>query len=341
MRRTLSGWPLLLVLGVCSILLLGLLYFISGALIFGGRTASQYDRPQEPVCNDWYQKEVLRDHRSPEVQSASSIRIPTCDQAVAWPRRTEMLSTEEGLRVRLVMPEMPEAQAIWIHVHGITDSYLNGMRFTDLARREGFQLLLLELQNHGGSERHSQGSSWGCREKFDLLAALDYVQKTWPQKPILLSGTSMGTMTITQAALTRPDAFQSVRGIIFESPLSTFANLSERFCGKTGAVCGFVFKKVIPLLTPLRTDTDFHSCFRHPDPPTDIPTELWLSHEEFKTPEHIELASEMPGHRNVKVYIFSKGTHSAYYGYNPDDFENALRTFWQSVNKVSQSNHVP
>jgi pimeloyl-ACP methyl ester carboxylesterase len=308
-----------------------LLYFMSGMVVFGGRIASDYNRPREPLCNEWYRKEVFQDHRSPEAQAASSIRIPSCEESLQHPRKTEMLSTEEGLKVRLVIPEMREAPAIWLHIHGITDSYLNGMRFTDLAQRSGFQLMLLELQNHGGSDRHSQGSSWGCREKFDLFAALAYLQKHSPGKPILLSGTSMGTMTITQAVLTRPDAFQSVRGIIYESPLSTFENLSQRFCRKTGWPCFFVFRKVAPLFAKLRTDTDFDRCFASHSPPTEIPTELWLTNQEFNSPENIELASDMPGHRHVNVRIFPRGTHSAYYSYSPEEFEKALQEFWDKV----------
>ena len=332
MRRFFSEKPLLAILGCCSLVAIGLLlYYMTGIVIFGGRMASDYNRPTEPVCNSWYEREVFKDHRSPEAQAASPIRIPSCEDAVKHPKKTEMLTTEEGLKVRLVMPEMPDASAIWLHLHGITDSYLNGMRFTDLARRAGFQLMLLELQNHGGSERHSQGSSWGCREKFDLFAALAYLQKQWPGKPILLSGTSMGTMTITQAVLTRPEAFQLVQGIIYESPLSTFNNLSDRVCLKMGSVCQLVFRKILPAFASLRTDTDFDHCFASHDAPTAIPTELWLTHDEFKTPEQIALASDMPGHSKANVRVFQHGTHSAYYGYSPEEVENALQEFWNKV----------
>jgi pimeloyl-ACP methyl ester carboxylesterase len=333
MRRLFSEKPLLATLGSLSLLAIGLLiYFMSGMVIYGGRVASDYYRPTEPICNDWYRKEVFQDHRPPEARAASSLRIPSCEESLQHPRKTEMLETEEGLRVRLVMPELPEAPAIWLHVHGITDSYLNGMRFTDFARRAGFQLALLELQNHGGSERHSSGSSWGCREKFDLFAALTYLHKQWPGKPILLTGTSMGTMTITQAALTRPEAFQAVRGIIYESPLSTLDNLSDRICHNSGWPCYFAFRQLAPFFAKLRTDTKFDSCFASHAPPTEIPTELWLSHEEYRSPKQITLASDMPGHRNVSVHMFLRGTHSAYYSYNPEALEAALLEFWNKVN---------
>jgi hypothetical protein len=336
MRRIFSEKPLLLLLAAISILAFGLLlYFVSGLVVFGGRTSFDYDRPREPVCNDWYRQEVFQDHRSAEAQAASPIRIPSCEAAVAHPKAIEMLETEEGLRVRLLLPEMPEAPAIWLHIHGITDSYLNGMRFTDLAQRAGFQLALLELQNHGGSDRHPQGSSWGCREKFDLFAALAWLQEKWPGKPILLSGTSMGTMTITQAVLTRPEGFHAVRGIIYESPLSTFKNLSERLCHNKGWPCDFIFRQGTLFFAKLRTDTNFESCFASTENPTPIPTELWLSQQEYKIEKQIQLASDMPGHRNVTIRIFPRGTHSAYYSYSPEETEQALLNFWQKVNKSS------
>jgi pimeloyl-ACP methyl ester carboxylesterase len=336
MRRIFSEKPLLLILAGVSLLAFGfLLYFVSGLVVFGGRTSFDYNRPQEPLCNDWYRQEVFQDHRPAEAQAASPIRIPSCEAAIAHPKRIEMLETEEGLRVRLLMPEMLEAPAIWLHIHGITDSYLNGMRFTDLAQRAGFQLALLELQNHGGSDRHGQGSSWGCREKFDLFAALAWLQKQWPGKPILLSGTSMGTMTITQAVLSRPEAFLSVRGIIYESPLSTFKNLSDRVCHRKAWPCDFIFREGALFFAKLRTNTDFETCFASTEDPTGIPTELWLSQQEFKGDEQIKLASDMPGHRNVSVRLFPRGTHSAYYSYNPEAVEQALQEFWRKVNTAS------
>ncbi len=141
----------------------------------------------------------------------------------------------------------------------------------------------------------------------------------------------MGTMTITQAALTRPQALASVRGIIYESPLSTFENLSERICHRAGSFCYYVFRQVIPFFTSLRTDTDFSSCFARTTHPVAIPTELWLSHEEYKTPKILELASVMPSHSNVKVRMFQRGTHSAYYSYGPEEVEAAVTEFWQNV----------
>lgn len=346
MRRFLAALhlPLLLSLAVLSAIGL-LLYYISGVVIFGGRIASAYERPLEPVCNTWYRQEVLKDHRSPEAISASGIHVPGCEEALQFPKHTEMLTTEEGLKVRLVIPELPEAPAIWLHVHGITDSYLNGMRFTEVARRQGFQLMMLELQNHGGSDRHEQGSSWGCREKYDLIAAMDRIRKEWPEKPVLLSGTSMGTLTITQAVLTRPVAFAAVRGIIFESPISSLDNISDRICLGRGSICAYVFKTFIPFFTPLRTNTDFQSCFKEPNPPIEIPTELWLSRDEFRTLEHQALAAWMPAHRHVNVETFDHGTHSAYYGYEPEAVEAALQRFWNQVKGVpvppAESEHEP
>ncbi len=325
-----------LILACLSALAIALLiYFLSGLIVFGGRVPYDYYRATDVRCNEWYRKEVFQDHRSPDQIAASPIRIPSCEDSVRYPRRTEILNTEEGLYVRLVIPETQEKPAIWLHVHGITDSYLNGMRFTDLATRQGFQLMLLELQNHGGSERHSQGSSWGCREKFDLVAALDFIHKTWPDKPILLSGTSMGTMTITQAALSKPERFKNVRGIIYESPLSSLDNISDRIC--SGFVnqgpCPFILKKLLPFFAKIRSDTDFDTCFAPNSPPTEIPTELWLSRQEFNNPRQIALASEMPAHKNLSIRIFAHGTHSAYYSYGPEEVEEALQSFWLKVTK--------
>ncbi len=321
----------LVILSLFSSLSLGLmLFYLSGALVYGGRTYSDYNRPKEPVCSEWYKSEVFLDHRTPIEISRSSLKIPSCEESIQAPKRTEMLTTEEGLRVRLVIPDSPDRSALWLHVHGITDNYLNGMRFTGVAERQDFKLMMLELQNHGGSDRHIQGSSWGCREKYDLFAALDFMHQTWPDKPILLTGTSMGTMTISQAVLTRPEAFLEVQGIIYESPLSSLDNISDRICSNLPEqnICTLIFTKIIPYFARLRTDTNFSSCFKDPSVPTDIPTELWLSRQEFKNPKQIALASLMPAHKNLSIHIFAAGSHSAYYSYGPKEVEEALASFW-------------
>jgi hypothetical protein len=140
-------------------------------------------------------------------------------------------------------------------------------------------------------------------------------------------------MAITQAALTRPLAFKKVRGMIFESPLSSLTKIDERLCAywTQNSACANVLGRALSLIAKLRSDIDFERCFAKTAPPVEVPTELWLSHAEFKDPTLMALAKASPAHRNLSIKVFDRGTHSAYYGYEPEAVEEALHDFWKRV----------
>jgi pimeloyl-ACP methyl ester carboxylesterase len=319
-----------------------LLYYLSGLLIFGGRIPSHFYRPLEPVCNEWYDAEVFADKRSEEEKAKSPVRLRTCAESLTLPKDTLLLTTQEGIKVRLVVPDSLDTGAdlpIWLHIHGITDSYLNGMRFYDAAHRLGFKLMMLELQNHGGSDRHPQGASWGCRERWDLIATMDYINNRYPSSEVLITATSMGTLTVTEAILTQPESFDKVRGLIYESPISSFDNVLERICFKWSQrdFCKSLWHGLIFGLSHWRTDVDLASCHQPDMLKTGIPTMLWLSEEEYPTAAIRELSQQLPRHTQVRTTVYPRGSHSAYYGSQPERTEEDIREFWMSVPRTLSS----
>src|SRR5207237_2938162 len=87
----------------------------------------------------------------------------------------------------------------------------------------GYAVLLVDFRGTGGSS--GQETTLGVREAADVARAVDYTQHTWPARPLVLYGVSMGAAAIMRAVATEgvhPAA------LILESPfdrlLDTVAN---------------------------------------------------------------------------------------------------------------------
>jgi alpha-beta hydrolase superfamily lysophospholipase len=76
----------------------------------------------------------------------------------------------------------------------------------------GYDLFMVDYRGVGGSS--GQDTTLAVREGADVAIAVDYVRRTWPGKPVVLYGVSMGSAAVLRAIAAegaRPD------GIIIES----------------------------------------------------------------------------------------------------------------------------
>jgi alpha-beta hydrolase superfamily lysophospholipase len=87
----------------------------------------------------------------------------------------------------------------------------------------GYDTLLVDFRGVGGSS--GQDTTLGVREGTDVARSVEYARRTWPGRPVVLYGVSMGSAASLRAIATeglQPDA------IILESPfnrlLSTVGN---------------------------------------------------------------------------------------------------------------------
>ena len=98
-----------------------------------------------------------------------------------------------------------------------------------LARRLGFNTLLIDQRAHGQSEGHT--ITFGVNESKDCLSWIDYaVRRFGEQTPIYLAGVSMGAATvITAAGESLP---QSVKGVIADCPFSESSVVIKNFVKK-------------------------------------------------------------------------------------------------------------
>jgi len=79
--------------------------------------------------------------------------------------------------------------------------------------RLGYDALLVDFRGAGGSS--GQDTTLGAREAVDVAAAATYARQTWPGRPLVLYGVSMGSAAILRAVAS--GAMQPA-GLILESP---------------------------------------------------------------------------------------------------------------------------
>ena len=309
--------------------------YLSGAIIFGGRLSSDYNRPTIQPCNQWHKDFAFADLREDKEDHTFSVR--NCEDSKKIPRREHFVINKLGQKILYVEFEQDnvEDKPIWLHVHGITNSFLHGVRYYDAANRLGFQLMAVELQNHGGSERHPNGSSWGCQEQWDIAAVLQDLQKRYPKKKILITATSMGTVSTSQAAMSSPENFANVRALVYESAFPNIKGVYEViFLGmklpQPGTLAEIMYG-ITNFLTTIRIGYDIHECLdKNKGKTFNIPTLVHMSKEEFHSTRSIEIGQDIPVSKESLAFkLLEKGSHSTYWNSNPYEFEADIKYFWQ------------
>lgn len=100
-----------------------------------------------------------------------------------------------------------------------------------LARKMGHNTLLIDQRSHGASSGNT--ICYGIRERWDCLCWAEYAAERFgKEKPIFLSGVSMGAATVLMAAdLPLPE---NVVGIIADCPYSSPEAIIRKVCGDMG-----------------------------------------------------------------------------------------------------------
>lgn len=322
------------------------IYYLSGALIFAGRVSWDFNRPKEASCTFWQTDYLYANRRGMQ----GPIAIPSCEQALDYKRTSHFVENKNGLKIHTLSFDRQEALAletpIWLHVHGITENWLHGARYLESSERLGFRLVIVEPQNHGQSDRHSGGSSWGCEEKYDLAAVLEDISQRYPKAPILITASSMGTAITTHTALAFPELFSNVKALVYESAVSSPIFVLKMWKigdGHSESFSQNLYDTLI-MTSKLRTDVDLDGCFQSfvKNPKTvDIPTLIQLSLEEHPKKEIRELFKSYPHHTNIRTVEYPQGIHAAFWNYQPEQFEEDIKNLWQEVYEEKEGQKPP
>lgn len=95
------------------------------------------------------------------------------------------------------IPQESNAKGVVILFHGYTSNKSNLLNNAYTLQRLGYHSLLVDFRAHGDSEGIE--TTIGYKEAEDVKRCYDYIKNQYPQLPIILLGTSMGSVSILKA----------------------------------------------------------------------------------------------------------------------------------------------
>ena len=101
-------------------------------------------------------------------------------------------------------------------LHGHKGSRGNCLGRAELLAKHGCSVLLISLRAHGDSTGDLDDIGYGARR--DVVAAVEFLERRRPGKPIVVLGTSMGAAAATFAA---EGLARRVRGYSWRAPIAT------------------------------------------------------------------------------------------------------------------------
>lgn len=308
-----------------------LLYKHVEAVSYFRDTPAGWQKTRQLTCIHWRDKYYFGDLRKGSADPFKPLEL-SCQQALKLPAQSAFALNQRGQKIHyLRYPSVKNPQSpILLYVHGIAANYVNGLKLYPMAQRLGFELVILELSNHGSSDDNGLGAAYGCREQADLLAVIQSLVKQHPRRPMLLFGTSMGAMTIADAAPELEAYRAQIKAVVLENPQSSLRDILGVYAQKmhlpdfhtdlvvelTGRRAGYDFKECAPIrrLNQLR-----------------IPTWVTISEKDFMVP--VWMAKKVYQHLPTdlpNLYTqYPEGEHGAVWNGQPQEFEADLRDFWQ------------
>lgn len=327
------------ILVICLLMIAGygwlLSYHVESVSYFQEKP-SEWRAYTQSECIKWHHRLVFGDLRPGSRNEYHPLDI-SCWQAARMPREEHFVKNSRGQRLHYLRfnqdlkPATQNAKRpIMLYVHGIAAGYITGAKFIPVAKRLGFELIIMELSNHGHSDDDGTGAYFGCREGDDVITVLKELQRTDPERPILLYGSSMGAMTIANASA-QLDAFRpQLKAVVLENPQSNLRDMLGIYADKMHAPS--IHVDLVIWLTGLRGGYDYTRCA-----PTvrlkqlTLPAWVTISEKDFLVP--VWMAKKVydhlpPGYPHVYGQ-YPHGDHSGIWNGQPERYEADLKRFWQ------------
>jgi alpha-beta hydrolase superfamily lysophospholipase len=123
------------------------------------------------------------------------------------------LATADGEEVGAWYVPGPEAGPSVVLLHGVDGCRSYSLSRGELLARQGCTVLLLSLRAHGDST--GTRNDFGYSARHDVVAAVEFLERRRPGRPILLAGVSMGAAA---AAFAAADLGERLQGCLLEQP---------------------------------------------------------------------------------------------------------------------------
>lgn len=219
-----------------------------------------------------------------------------------------------------------------IIVHGVTRSRLSSLKYVELFRKRGCNVVVYDQRRHGDSGGDS--TTYGYYEKFDLKAWVDWVtEKTGPDAAIGTHGESMGAATSLQhAALDR-----RIRFCIADCPYSDIVGQLE-YRLKVEYSNNLPTFPIIPLVAwvcrlragfPLQEARSLESL-------RDVETPILFVHGEEDMYIEKKMTEDMYQVKGgtKELYLAPGADHAEAYMKNPDEYDRIVGAFLEQIGFV-------
>lgn len=331
MTMVLRGFFILILVGIAGVGASA--YYLSGLLLFRDKPRSEWATLQAPRCSPWLENTAYADLRE-GAPAGKPVDFP-CAEASTLPHASFVVKASTGMEVayKVYGNAVPTSDApLFLHVHGVSGNSLHGARYFKMAERLGFQLVAMDLSNHGESQRDGKGAAYGCREDADVVAVVEDLLSRFPGRDLYLHATSMGAMALTNALprlLASPAAEARIVAVSLENPISSVRDVVLK-SPQTPPVPG-VLIDIGLLVAGWRAGYNFDSCR-----PIDnakfvrVPVLVQWSEKDDLVPREMIDAffAALPADVPRALEVFPGGGHSAVWNGNPPLYEAQTAENW-------------
>jgi alpha-beta hydrolase superfamily lysophospholipase len=126
---------------------------------------------------------------------------------------THRIPTRDGEEIGAWFVDGQDTAASVLILHGHKDRRWNSLGRAELLAARGYAVLLVSLRAHGDSTGEYDDVGFGARH--DVVAAVEFLERRRPGRPVIINGNSMGAAAAIFAAA---ELGHRVQGYILESP---------------------------------------------------------------------------------------------------------------------------
>lgn len=226
------------------------------------------------------------------------------------------------------IPAEEETDRVVILVHGVTRSRMTSIKYVNLFRKRGFNVLVYDHRRHGRSGGRT--TTYGYYEKYDLKACVDWVmERLGPVAKIGIHGESMGAATALQHAGIDDRAMF----YIADCPYSDFAEqLKYRLKVEYRILPAFPLIPLVGLLCRIRSGFSPRqaSPIRH-IAKVEKPVLFVHGENDLYIPKEMteDLYRLKPGAK--QLYLAPGADHAEALMKNPDDYDRIVGVFLQDI----------
>jgi pimeloyl-ACP methyl ester carboxylesterase len=262
--------------------------------------------------------------------------IPAVSVEFPYPLEPLTLRSRDGLQLAAWRVDHPTPErGTLVLLHGHTASKEFSLERGVFAYREGFDLLLLDFRNHGGSEGHR--TTFGGREWMDVLATVEYARRDPSlSDDVVLWGCSQGAA----AALLAAEQYPALRAVIAESSFSTLEDAFERYAKRAYRIPRVPFVSLSLFWFQMLTDVDIEAVnpARAVRNSPQVPI-LFVGSEQdrFMPPEVQQELYSNSAHPDSALWLSPRGAHAMIYVVNGKAYQQRVKDFLSQVERASGS----